>query len=394
MAPPRTFHRPALLLLLAMSCLSLAPSLSAASPQPGTDTDSISEHGTDNSEAEIGVTNPETVKQDTSTPVLSEQNLLSSGEGSPGVEAAKTDTSESDTPDLATQGPMEPDTPESVTQGRDNPISINSGPERQDPAEAEDPKPAMETVPGAASEAYSAETAPGGTGKLDPVDSGTGSDASKDTEDVTSTPVNPLREGGPTESAGPSEGKAGQTQTEADDTPGQTPDDIAGQTPAAGQTPEEDGQVREYGPIRVGDSLGKIAKVVDPDGRYDRFQLMWGIFVRNSQAFAENNINLLRTGVTIIIPYKDELARIDPDIARREIMDQIKLHRQKLAEKRNVTSQKIDTARDEAKRLEQENRDLSKRLSETEHRIQQLLEENRIKSEQIQDLYDKAGNSP
>ena len=84
---------------------------------------------------------------------------------------------------------------------------------------------------------------------------------------------------------------------------------IAPAAPAAG--------AKEYGPIQRGETLGKIARDVMPEG-VSLEQMLVAIYRHNPDAFIRKNLNLVRAGKTLRIPDKDEVAAIAAGEARTE----------------------------------------------------------------------------
>jgi pilus assembly protein FimV len=120
------------------------------------------------------------------------------------------------------------------------------------------------------------------------------------------------------------------------DPPGYTPPQTAAVTPPSGApsqaearpapprpepravaTPSPAG-AKQYGPVKRGDTLGKIAASVKPEG-ISLEQMLVGIFRSNPDAFINNNMNLIRAGATLQIPDGEQLAGIPRRDAAQEI---------------------------------------------------------------------------
>ena len=110
---------------------------------------------------------------------------------------------------------------------------------------------------------------------------------------------------------------------------------------------------KEYGPIQRGETLGKIARSVMPEG-VTLEQMLVALYRNNPEAFIQKNLNLVRTGKILRVPDRDEVAAI----ARGEAVKEYRTHvadwntyRQKLAdaagtvpaERRTAVSGKITT---------------------------------------------------
>ena len=91
---------------------------------------------------------------------------------------------------------------------------------------------------------------------------------------------------------------------------------------------------KEYGPIQRGETLGKIAKSVLPEG-VTLEQMLVALYRSNVDAFIRKNLNLMRTGKILRVPDKDELAAIPQREAVKEYRTHVadwNAYRQKLAD--------------------------------------------------------------
>ncbi|MBI2510008.1 MAG: hypothetical protein HYV99_08615, partial [Betaproteobacteria bacterium] len=116
---------------------------------------------------------------------------------------------------------------------------------------------------------------------------------------------------------------------------------------------------KEYGPIQRGETLGKIARSVLPEG-VTLEQMLVGLYRSNPDAFIRKNLNLVRAGKVLRVPEKEDLATVSRGEAAQEYRTHVadwNAYRQKLAdaagsapaaEGRSTTSGKI-TARVEDK---------------------------------------------
>jgi pilus assembly protein FimV len=108
----------------------------------------------------------------------------------------------------------------------------------------------------------------------------------------------------------------------------------------------------EYGPVERGETLGKIAQNVMPEG-VTLEQMLVALYRSNPDAFIRNNLNLVRAGKILRVPNRDE---VETMVARDDAVAEYRTHvadwnayRQKLAEtagavpaeKRVATSGKI-----------------------------------------------------
>src|SRR6185503_14043115 len=64
---------------------------------------------------------------------------------------------------------------------------------------------------------------------------------------------------------------------------------------------------KEYGPIQRGETLGKIAKSVMPEG-VTLEQMLVALYRSNPDAFIKKNLNLVRTGKVLRVPDREEVA--------------------------------------------------------------------------------------
>ena len=97
--------------------------------------------------------------------------------------------------------------------------------------------------------------------------------------------------------------------------------------------PEVEFDIITYGPVKEGDTLFKIVRE-ETSYRVQLNQLLIALYRANPEAFANNNMNHLKTGFILRIPAESEVESISPDIADKEV----KMHttnweayRQKLA---------------------------------------------------------------
>ena len=74
---------------------------------------------------------------------------------------------------------------------------------------------------------------------------------------------------------------------------------------------------KEYGPIQKGETLGKIAKEVMPEG-VTLEQMLVALYRSNPDAFIKKNLNLVRTGKVLRVPDREEVAAISKGAANKE----------------------------------------------------------------------------
>lgn len=85
--------------------------------------------------------------------------------------------------------------------------------------------------------------------------------------------------------------------------------------PAASPAPPAGGP-GTYGPVRRGETLGKIAQQVAPDGA-TLSQALAALYAENPSAFIGENMNRLIAGAVLRVPSADEVTAIPPAIARK-----------------------------------------------------------------------------
>ena len=105
----------------------------------------------------------------------------------------------------------------------------------------------------------------------------------------------------------------------------------------------------EYGPVKRGETLSKIAASVKPEG-VSLEQMLIGILRANPDAFVNGNVNRLKAGATLRIPGTEQLAEVTPDAARKELQVQTAdwgRYRRKVADTAGRASEK---GADEGKR--------------------------------------------
>jgi FimV-like protein len=78
----------------------------------------------------------------------------------------------------------------------------------------------------------------------------------------------------------------------------------------------------EYGPVRSGDTLWRIASDWSSGGGHNLNQVMLAIQQKNPEAFINGNINLLRQGVTLQLPDEGEVRRLSASEASAEVQAQ------------------------------------------------------------------------
>ncbi len=78
----------------------------------------------------------------------------------------------------------------------------------------------------------------------------------------------------------------------------------------------------EYGPVKSGDTLWRIAKDWSADSGLNLNKVMLAIQRENPRAFSKNNINLLQRGAILRMPQRDEINSMSSASARSEVQQQ------------------------------------------------------------------------
>lgn len=157
------------------------------------------------------------------------------------------------------------------------------------------------------------------------------------------------------------------------DPPGYTPPQTVAAAPAAAEPrpapPRPEPKVvatpapapaggKEYGPVKRGETLGKIAASVKPEG-VSLEQMLVGIVRSNPDAFINNNMNLLRAGATLQIPDSGQLTAIQRGEAAKEVRVQTadwNRYRRRVADRPVAASEREETARKREPRVKVEDR--------------------------------------
>lgn len=117
--------------------------------------------------------------------------------------------------------------------------------------------------------------------------------------------------------------------------------------PAAVATPAPArAAAREYGPVKRGETLGKIAAQNRPEG-VSLEQMLVGIFRDNPDAFINNNMNLIRAGATLQIPDSERVSAIPKRDAAQEVRVQTtdwNRYRRRVSERPAKATEKADAA--------------------------------------------------
>lgn len=79
---------------------------------------------------------------------------------------------------------------------------------------------------------------------------------------------------------------------------------------------------KEYGPIKRGETLGKIAASLKPEG-VTLEQMLIGLYRSNPDAFINKNLNLVKSGKILRVPEREELSAVPQQEAMKEYRTQV-----------------------------------------------------------------------
>ena len=78
-----------------------------------------------------------------------------------------------------------------------------------------------------------------------------------------------------------------------------------------------------YGPVRLAENLITIAKAIDVSRTISIYQKLYAILINNPHAFIEDNMNLLRAGVVLDIPWSKQIEAISRVLAMETYTRQV-----------------------------------------------------------------------
>lgn len=104
--------------------------------------------------------------------------------------------------------------------------------------------------------------------------------------------------------------------------PATRPAYVPAPAPAASADPAE------YGPVKRGESLSKIASGLGLRREFSLDQTMLALLQANPDAFLGDDVNRLRSGAVLRVPSRDDVARIAPDEAAQVVRQQMRQWRQ------------------------------------------------------------------
>lgn len=100
------------------------------------------------------------------------------------------------------------------------------------------------------------------------------------------------------------------------------PREAVASAPAAVASPSQ------YGPIKAGETLSKIAASLDRTRQYSLDQTMLALLRANPDAFLSDNVNLLRKGAVLRVPGSEDKGSIGADEAQLVVREQMQQWRQ------------------------------------------------------------------
>ncbi|PIP02190.1 MAG: hypothetical protein COW18_10240 [Zetaproteobacteria bacterium CG12_big_fil_rev_8_21_14_0_65_54_13] len=80
-------------------------------------------------------------------------------------------------------------------------------------------------------------------------------------------------------------------------------------SPSTAADDENWARIMRYGPIRPGESLGRVAQRLRKDKRFSNNQVMLALYDDNRQAFVDSNINQLKEGAWLDVPASEVVRR-------------------------------------------------------------------------------------
>jgi len=140
--------------------------------------------------------------------------------------------------------------------------------------------------------------------------------------------------------------------------------------------PEDDSLRRTY-TVVPRDTLERIARLAGARSRAERRRMMIAIFRANQDAF-QNNLNRLRSGVTLRLPSEAELSTVSADEADREFALQMRAARAPHHRGRaliTVAAQPIADAEPVSESREADRTELAQRVQSVEESLEQLRQD-------------------
>ena len=81
---------------------------------------------------------------------------------------------------------------------------------------------------------------------------------------------------------------------------------------------DQQSRIQQLGPISSSDTLWRLAQQIRPEAGVDMYQVMYALYLKNPNAFLDNNFNHLRTGAMLDVPSLREMRAVDPALARQK----------------------------------------------------------------------------
>ncbi|MBZ9612061.1 FimV/HubP family polar landmark protein [Rheinheimera maricola] len=82
--------------------------------------------------------------------------------------------------------------------------------------------------------------------------------------------------------------------------------------PRSADTPQK------LGPLSPSDTLWRVAERVRPDSNISMYQVMYAFYLKNPDAFLDDNLNHLKPGATLLVPSAREMRQADLTLARQK----------------------------------------------------------------------------
>lgn len=147
----------------------------------------------------------------------------------------------------------------------------------------------------------------------------------------------------------------------------------------------------QIGPLSPADTLWRVAERVKPAGNISLYQVMYALYLKNPDAFLEDNLNHLKPGAILVLPSLQEIQQVDVAIARQkaEQDDKIWAQRQKAAAPKLVATASTGSAavsatppqwQAELKRLDEQQRQqldgLRSQFADSTQLVETMVQEN------------------
>ena len=159
------------------------------------------------------------------------------------------------------------------------------------------------------------------------------------------------------------------------------------------------GSQSKIGPLSGSDTLWRVAEKIKPDANVSLYQVMYALYLKNPDAFLDDNLNHLRPGAILFMPSLREVQQVDATVARlkSEQDDKTWEQRQKAA-KTPVKASVTETAmpvdpqwQTEIQQLAKQQRsdldDVRSQFADSMQVVQGIVEENQQLKSSLENLH-------